>query len=218
MPPTKKLTKEQIADLTQWVRIGAPWPTSDQPAPFTEQEFQISPSDRDHWAFQPIQRPPIPAVKHRRWVGNPIDAFILAKLESHQLPPNPSPIPGVAVITSFVPSTTINPTTASCASNWPAMKCRTAVRKASSLRATIGSASGQLFSRIAFAARWVDADKQVRLALTLATARPPSDTEVRRGAESSRCPSLRRWHQRRRALRLLLFEWVLNISEFVYLD
>ena len=29
MPPKKKLTKEQIADLTQWVRMGAPWPGSD---------------------------------------------------------------------------------------------------------------------------------------------------------------------------------------------
>jgi mono/diheme cytochrome c family protein len=31
MPPTKKLDNEQIADLTKWVRMGAPWPTSDAP-------------------------------------------------------------------------------------------------------------------------------------------------------------------------------------------
>jgi mono/diheme cytochrome c family protein len=90
MPPTKKLTKEQIADLTQWVRMGAPWPSSQTAASAVrKQEFQISQRDRAHWAFQPIKRPPIPAVKRPQWRGNPIDAFILAKLEAKQLSPNP---------------------------------------------------------------------------------------------------------------------------------
>ncbi len=90
MPPTKKLTKEQIADLTQWIRMGAPWPKSDA-AGFAvrKREFQISERDRAHWAFQPVKRPSVPSVKNRDWVSNPIDAFILAKLEAKQLSPNP---------------------------------------------------------------------------------------------------------------------------------
>jgi hypothetical protein len=89
MPPTKKLTKAQIADLTQWVRIGAPWPGSDaSPAP-GKRAFHISDRDRAHWAFQPVKPPTVPAVKNRQWLCNPIDAFILAKLESKGFSPNP---------------------------------------------------------------------------------------------------------------------------------
>lgn len=90
MPPTKKLAKEQIADLTKWVRMGAPWPGADAAAPAPrKREFQISDRDRAHWAFQPVKRPPIPAVKTPRWVRNSIDAFILAQLEARGFSPNP---------------------------------------------------------------------------------------------------------------------------------
>jgi hypothetical protein len=90
MPPTKKLTKEQIADVTQWVRMGAPWPNSDVPStPIGKHEFRISEQDRAHWAFLPIKRPSIPTVKDRQRVHNPIDAFILARLEAKQLSPSP---------------------------------------------------------------------------------------------------------------------------------
>src|SRR6516165_6276739 len=54
MPPSKKLSREKIADLTQWVKIGAPWPGGDQsPATTTpaKGEYQISARDRAHWAF-----------------------------------------------------------------------------------------------------------------------------------------------------------------------
>ncbi len=43
-----------------------------------------------HWAFRPVQAPPVPAVKDAVWVRNPIDAFILAKLEAENLKPAPS--------------------------------------------------------------------------------------------------------------------------------
>jgi hypothetical protein len=89
MPPTKKLTKEQIADLTQWVRMGAPWPGGEKAVASRKREFQISDRDRAHWAFRPVKRPAVPAVKNRAWVGNPIDAFILAKLEAKGFQPNP---------------------------------------------------------------------------------------------------------------------------------
>ena len=37
---------------------------------------------RTHWAFQPLRRPAIPAVKERAWSRSPLDAFILARLEA----------------------------------------------------------------------------------------------------------------------------------------
>ncbi len=42
----------------------------------------VTDEDREHWAFQPIVKPAVPAVKKRTWVLNPIDAFVLAKLEA----------------------------------------------------------------------------------------------------------------------------------------
>ena len=42
-----------------------------------------------HWAFEPPQRPAVPEVKNKALVRNPIDAFILAKLEANGLTPNP---------------------------------------------------------------------------------------------------------------------------------
>jgi cytochrome c553 len=90
MPPSKKLPAQKIADLTQWIQMGAPWPGGEPIASSTIRrgEFQITDKDKAHWAFQPIQRPQPPAVKNMSWVVNPIDAFILAGLEAKGLQPN----------------------------------------------------------------------------------------------------------------------------------
>src|ERR1044071_6861022 len=45
-------------------------------------------SKSDHWAFQPAVRPAVPAVKNPAWARNPIDRFVLAKLEAQGLPPS----------------------------------------------------------------------------------------------------------------------------------
>lgn len=90
MPPKEKLTKEQIAALTEWVRIGAPWPGGDTPtATVAKREKIITDKDRAHWAFRPVKRVEAPAVGKQSWVSNPIDAFILARLEAKGLSPNP---------------------------------------------------------------------------------------------------------------------------------
>lgn len=91
MPPTKRLPKEHVVALTRWVKMGAPWPGADTPVAggTRKGKFQITDRDRAHWAFQPVKRPTVPAVKDRGWVRNPIDAFILAGLEAKDLRPNP---------------------------------------------------------------------------------------------------------------------------------
>ncbi len=43
----------------------------------------VRPQDREHWSFQPVRRPAIPAVRDIASVRNPIDAFVLTKLEAH---------------------------------------------------------------------------------------------------------------------------------------
>ena len=45
----------------------------------------IEASDREHWAYRPVTRPKLPAVKNASWTANPIDSFILARLEGQGL-------------------------------------------------------------------------------------------------------------------------------------
>ena len=48
----------------------------------------IKPEQRKHWAFQPVRSPAIPATKQPHWSRNPIDAFVLAKLEARGWKPS----------------------------------------------------------------------------------------------------------------------------------
>ncbi|MBO0799245.1 MAG: DUF1549 domain-containing protein, partial [Blastocatellia bacterium] len=72
MPPPEsghKLTAEQIGLLKRWVDEGAQW--------------------HEHWAYVAPKRPEPPQVKDSAWVRNPIDNFILARLEKEGLKPSP---------------------------------------------------------------------------------------------------------------------------------
>jgi len=92
MPPkNKRLSDRQIGDLTAWVQMGAPWPVAASVASSRRKSStsDITDQDRSWWSFRAIQRPPLPRVKQSAWVANPIDAFILASLESKGLAPNP---------------------------------------------------------------------------------------------------------------------------------
>lgn len=90
MPPKKRLSTQQVADLTEWIKLGAPMPAGDPAvsAGVGKKEFQISAKDRAHWAFQTLKRPPVPKVGWSQ-PANPIDAFILARLKGRGLTANP---------------------------------------------------------------------------------------------------------------------------------
>jgi hypothetical protein len=45
-------------------------------------------AQKSFWSLQPVKKPAIPAVKGAQAASNPIDAFVLAKLEENQLQPN----------------------------------------------------------------------------------------------------------------------------------
>lgn len=83
MPPKGKLSDEEIAILTAWVKGGAPWPaggSATQAGP--AEKFDIAARAKAHWSFQPIRRPAIPELRARRVeLRNLIDAFLLARLE-----------------------------------------------------------------------------------------------------------------------------------------
>lgn len=98
MPPTGKLAEEQIAVLTRWVKSGLPWtPGEEEPLPADEPDDATDTSATDYWAYQPVERPAIPSVQDQDWPRNPIDAFILHRLEEQHLQPSP-PAPPVALL------------------------------------------------------------------------------------------------------------------------
>jgi Protein of unknown function (DUF1549)/Protein of unknown function (DUF1553)/Planctomycete cytochrome C len=80
MPKGGKLRPAEVADLTEWVKLGAPWPETKATAPASS-ATGISLERRSFWSFQPLKNPTPPAVKDARWPRNDIDRFILAKLD-----------------------------------------------------------------------------------------------------------------------------------------
>ncbi len=91
MPPESKLPPEQVAILEEWVRMGAPWGYEGRAAPPrpTPTVRGGAKSEEARWAFRPVRVPAVPGVQRRAWVKNPIDAFVLARLEANGLKPNP---------------------------------------------------------------------------------------------------------------------------------
>ncbi|HSH95213.1 MAG TPA: PSD1 and planctomycete cytochrome C domain-containing protein [Roseimicrobium sp.] len=74
-----KLTAEQIGLLRAWIDQGAVW---------GESSSKAAVNSADHWAFKAPVRPAVPAVKNSRWSHNPIDAFVLSRLEHEKLKPS----------------------------------------------------------------------------------------------------------------------------------
>ncbi len=71
MPPAysgKTLTEKQVETIKQWIDQGAKWETQ--------------------WSFVAPKRPAVPEVKDKPWVRNPIDSFVLARLEAEGMKPS----------------------------------------------------------------------------------------------------------------------------------
>jgi hypothetical protein len=114
MPPpstNKKLSQRQIELLRQWIAEGAVW--------------------QQHWAFIAPQRPTPPVVENKSWPKNPIDQFILSRLEREGLPPMPEASPETLIRRVTLDLTGLPPTLAEiddflkdCASAEPQAKDR----------------------------------------------------------------------------------------------
>ena len=58
--------------------------------PLAKYDAQIRPAHRRHWAFQPVRPVVPPAVRDASWIRNPIDSFVLARLEARGWKPSPA--------------------------------------------------------------------------------------------------------------------------------
>jgi cytochrome c553 len=94
MPPKKKLGNDVVADFTQWVQMGAPWPTHEVAKATTAAIDPKAQSERfdtlrkELWSWQPI-RPTEPPLVAGKWVQSDIDRFVLAKLNEKGFEPSP---------------------------------------------------------------------------------------------------------------------------------
>jgi len=86
MPPGKKLSDEEIADLTKWIADGAAWPVPVLPASFGKVPAEYERLRQEHWAWQPLRETPVSATDSS-WPRDDIDRFILAKLTEKNLTP-----------------------------------------------------------------------------------------------------------------------------------
>ena len=85
MPPKGKgqpLTARQVDVLARWIKQGAAWPDG------VDKAADAKPQAK-HWAFQKPVRPDVPPVTRKDWARNPVDHFILARLEKEGLAPSP---------------------------------------------------------------------------------------------------------------------------------
>ena len=87
MPPKGKLPEAEVAVLNDWVKRGAFDPRVG-PSKAVTKGMSVE-EGRKHWAFQPLARVEPPQVRDPAWARNPIDRFILAKLESKGMAPAP---------------------------------------------------------------------------------------------------------------------------------
>ena len=85
MPPAgPRLSEVEVGLFRAWIDTGAVWP---QEVVFDGGQGARPKSS--HWSFQPILHPQPPSVQRASWLKNPIDAFVLAKLESEGIEPSP---------------------------------------------------------------------------------------------------------------------------------
>ena len=85
MPPTGKLTDEQIADFAAWIDMGAPDPRTKSAV--AKKGLNVAQA-RQFWAFQPPKPVPPPATSSAAWPASDIDRYLLASMERAGLSPS----------------------------------------------------------------------------------------------------------------------------------
>lgn len=81
------VSEKDLAAIRAWIDSGAEWRGS-KGSPGTTAWTASAKTGSLPWSFQPVKRPSVPSVRNRSWVRNPIDAFVLARLEAEAIAPS----------------------------------------------------------------------------------------------------------------------------------
>ena len=87
MPPEGKLTDAEIKIVSDWIKQGLPWPAESAPAVLNANQ-RVELHQKEHWAYQPISPPQIPAAVFPAKTETPIDSIVQSKLKSAGLTPS----------------------------------------------------------------------------------------------------------------------------------
>ena len=87
MPPNNRLTDQQIDILSQWIKDGAVWPALEIPDDLTANSPEYDRLRKEHWSWQPLKSPEVPALPGSAWPRDNIDRFLLSKLNDVGLAP-----------------------------------------------------------------------------------------------------------------------------------
>lgn len=91
MPPAgARLTPTEVEAIKDWIDSGVNWPAG-------EAMKEPARPRSTHWAFQKPLRAKVPKVRNAIWVKNPVDAFVLARLEAQEIAPSPEADPATLV-------------------------------------------------------------------------------------------------------------------------
>ena len=118
MPPPKLLveyfvrppSEAEVEVVRKWIAGGAVAAPKQQAA--ADEDRLVTAKDRAFWSFQPPKRPPVPTVQHQDLVRNPLDAFLLQKLEAKKLSYSPAAERMTLLRRAFLDLTGLPPTPA----------------------------------------------------------------------------------------------------------
>ena len=88
MPPKGKISAAEIAELTAWVKRGAPFPPDTNPVARESTEIDFA-AAKKFWSFVPVEKQDLPVIQHKKWPRQRLDNFVLAAMEREQLSPSP---------------------------------------------------------------------------------------------------------------------------------
>ena len=117
MPPDTRLAPALVADLIEWVKLGAPDPRTNALAAVVtvpaKPAYGVSIEEgRKHWSYQSVKAQPLPKLKDKTWPRNELDHFTLARMEKAGVAPAPDADPRTLIRRVTFDLTGLPPTSA----------------------------------------------------------------------------------------------------------
>lgn len=88
MPPKGKISDAEIAELSAWVKRGAPFPADTASSAMADEKIDFEKA-KQFWSFRDVEKQPLPVTTKQDWQRQRIDHFILAAMEKQKLSPSP---------------------------------------------------------------------------------------------------------------------------------